>query len=274
MTTHFHRIASAILLIFCIVTSTFATSKGTNSKVNSTEQPSKKTEIIAHRGFWKAEGAAQNSRASLRKALELGIYGSETDVWLTTDGQLMVNHDKTFDGVEIMSSTTKQCKKLVLKNGEKMPTLKDLLKIVKKSDSRTKLIIEIKGHGDDALDRRAATETVRLVKKMSMEDRVEYISFSDVACEQIIADDPDAKVAALSGNKNPALRHTKKYTGLDYHINTFRSHPDWIKEAQSLGMTVNVWTVNAEKDLKEMAEMGVDYITTDEPLAAKELLGE
>ena len=39
-----------------------------------------KTGIIAHRGYWKTEGSAQNSIASLTKAQQLGIYGSEFDV--------------------------------------------------------------------------------------------------------------------------------------------------------------------------------------------------
>ena len=38
------------------------------------------TQVIAHRGYWKAEGSAQNSLASLRKAAEAKVYGSEFDV--------------------------------------------------------------------------------------------------------------------------------------------------------------------------------------------------
>lgn len=31
------------------------------------------------------------------------------------------------------------------------------------------------------------------------------------------------------------------------------------------GMTVNCWTVNKESDISEMADIGVDMITTDHP---------
>jgi len=265
------QLVSAFVLTLCAAATSVAAQNTTVDGATATQQPAKKAAVIAHRGYWKTDGSAQNSRTSLRKALALGIYGSETDVWLTTDGQLMVNHDRTFNGVEIKSSTAKECKKLVLKNGEKMPTLKDLLKILKKSKSQTKLIIEIKGHGDAALDKKAASAAVQLVKKMRLEDRVEYISFSDVACEQIIADDPNAKVAALTGDKDPSQRSAKKYTGLDYNIKVFRTHPDWVGEAKRLGMTVNVWTVNNEKDMLEMTRLGVDYITTDEPETAMNL---
>ena len=38
------------------------------------------TQVIAHRGFWKTEGSAQNSIAALEKAAEENLYGSEFDV--------------------------------------------------------------------------------------------------------------------------------------------------------------------------------------------------
>ena len=44
------------------------------------------TQVIAHRGFWKTEGSAQNSITALKKAAEAKVYGSEFDVQLTADG--------------------------------------------------------------------------------------------------------------------------------------------------------------------------------------------
>ncbi|MBP3533394.1 MAG: glycerophosphodiester phosphodiesterase, partial [Alistipes sp.] len=51
-------------------------------------------------------------------------------------------------------------------------------------------------------------------------------------------------------------------------------NPKWIKRAHKLGMTVNVWTVNKEEDLRWVIENGVDYITTDNPVLAKKLIAE
>ena len=61
-------------------------------------------EVIAHRGFWTTDGSAQNSLAALVKADSIHCYGSEFDVWLTTDNQLVVNHDATFKGVTMQSA--------------------------------------------------------------------------------------------------------------------------------------------------------------------------
>ena len=54
------------------------------------------TQVIAHRGFWKTEGSAQNSITALEKAAEEKLYGSEFDVQVTLDGKLIVNHDSKF----------------------------------------------------------------------------------------------------------------------------------------------------------------------------------
>ncbi len=228
-------------------------------------------EVIAHRGFWKADGAVQNSRAALKAAVDHNLYGSEIDIWITIDGHLMVNHDPSYDGVTIKEATYDQCKEITLGNGEKMPQLQDMLDIVKASDNRTKLIIEVKGHGKESLDKAAATAAVNAVREARLQDKVEYISFSDDACRQIIADDPEAKVAYLTGGVSPATLHSSGYTGIDYHMTEIRNNPQWVKEAHDLGMTVNVWTVTSETDITEMMNRGVDYITTDDPLTALDI---
>lgn len=229
------------------------------------------SKVIAHRGYWTTPGSAQNSRTSLQKALDLNIYGSEIDVWLTTDGKLMVNHDADFNGVVLEKASYKECKNLTLKNGEKMPQLKDLLKMMKKTKSKTKLIIEIKTHSTLEANKRAVQATVNAVKKYGIQDKVEYIAFSHDVCLELVRLDKQAKVAYLSGNKTPAQLHQEGITGIDYHIGALRKHPEWIKEAHDLGMTVNVWTVSDKAGIEEMNKAGVDYITTNEPVLAIEL---
>ena len=57
-----------------------------------------------------------------------------------------------------------------------------------------------------------------------------------------------------------------------YHKAIVGVRKDWIRKAHELGMTVNVWTVNKDSLIVRMGELGVDFITTDEPLRAIELL--
>ena len=52
------------------------------------------------------------------------------------------------------------------------------------------------------------------------------------------------------------------------------AHPEWVKDAHDLGMSVNVWTVNKEEDIRAMIDCGVDCITTNEPELVRQILGE
>ena len=101
-------------------------------------------EVIAHRGFWTTDGSAQNSLAALVKADSIHCYGSEFDVWLTTDNQLVVNHDATFKGVTMQDATAKVCTAVQLDNGEQLPTLQQYLD--KAKSLKTRLILELKAH--------------------------------------------------------------------------------------------------------------------------------
>jgi glycerophosphoryl diester phosphodiesterase len=49
-------------------------------------------------------------------------------------------------------------------------------------------------------------------------------------------------------------------------------HRNWYKKARRKGMSVNAWTVNKEKDMMKMLDLGVDMLTTDNPLDARALM--
>ena len=83
---------------------------------------SAQTRVIAHRGFWKTQGSAQNSITSLLKADSIGCYGSEFDVWLTKDNGLVVSHDGIIQGHKVEESTLKELTGLWLANGECVPS--------------------------------------------------------------------------------------------------------------------------------------------------------
>ena len=53
-------------------------------------------QVIAHRGYWKTAGSAQNSITALQKADSIHCYGSEFDVWLAKDNKLVVNLDPVY----------------------------------------------------------------------------------------------------------------------------------------------------------------------------------
>ena len=111
-----------------------------------------------------------------------------------------------------------------------------------------------------------------MVNAMNMTDQVEYIAFSLDVCKKILELQPNAIVAYLEGDLPPQTLHNLDIKGIDYKLSELRKHKDWITQAKNLGMSVNVWTVNSESDLREVINDGVDYITTDQPILATQLI--
>lgn len=232
------------------------------------------TKVIAHRGFWDTENSAQNSITALEKAQNLKIYGSEFDVQTTADGILVVNHDDTIGGMVIEDIIFDKLKDIKLNNGEKIPTLEQYL-IAGQKDKNTQLILEIKPHKTKENEDRTVSSTINLVKKYNMEDQVEYISFSLNVCKELIRLSPKSQIAYLRSDLPPKKLKDMGFTGLDYHYKVLLDmKPEWLAEAKSLGLSVNVWTVNDVETMKKLIEKKVDFITTDKPEKLKGLLIE
>ena len=232
-------------------------------------------QVIAHRGFWTKGNVSQNSRASLRQAFEDNYFGSETDVWITQDDSLVVNHDATLNNVRLDASTYEQVKDLKLGNGESIPRLREFLLMLKSATTQTKLIIEIKTHSSAARNMAAATQTVNLVKSLGLENHVEYIAFNYGICKKIIELDPHAVVGYLcssaSSVKTPQELHQDGISGLAYTLDIMNSYPDFLSQAQALGITTKVWTVDATDKIINTHNSGYDEIITNYPADAQRI---
>lgn len=228
--------------------------------------------VVAHRGYWKTAGSAQNSIRALVKADSIGCYGSEFDVWLTADNKLVVNHDNSIGGFVIETSKASDVLRQKLSNGENVPTLDAYLAAAKKL--KTRLVFELKPHKDKAHELKAVKMVLARVKKFGLEDRVDYITFSRNAfvafCRQVPKGTP---VYYLNGDLSPEDIKKLGGAGADYHIDVFRKqHPDWIKKLHDLGLKVNIWTVNKPADLQWCIDNGADFITTNEPELLQKML--
>lgn len=229
------------------------------------------TQVIAHRGYWKTSGSAQNSITALLKADSIHCYGSEFDVWLAADGQLVVNHDPVFQTQSMEASPSTLLTTLKLDNGERLPTLAKYLRTAK--TLHTRLILELKAHSTPERETEAIEEIVDLVKQFGLEKRMEYITFSLHATKEFIRLAPaGTPVFNLDGKLAPKELKEMGCAGPDYHLSVFRKHPEWIKECHDLGLKVNAWTVNDSKDMKWLIDNNVDFITTNEPVILQEIL--
>lgn len=227
--------------------------------------------VIAHRGYWDTPGSAQNSLRALAKADSVGCFASEFDVWMTSDGVLVVNHDADINGVHIETSPAKKVLAEKLSNGENVPTLDSYLQLAAKQPSR--IVLELKTHDSRKNERKAIKDIVAMVKKYGLEDKTDYITFSKYGFQDLIKYTPKGTaVYYLSGDYIPWQVKEMGGAGIDYSLKAMKKHPEWVKMSHDLGMEVNVWTVNEPEDMQWCIDHGVDYITTNAPELLQEIL--
>ena len=236
-----------------------------------------KTGIVAHRGFWNCEeaGYAKNSVAALRCAQEAGFWGSEFDVNMTSDGELIVYHDSDVEGRKIEEYPYSEFKDFKIANGETIPTIDQYLEQGKKYPE-TMLVYELKPHSCSEVEDRFVEITYKKLEEHGLMDpeRVMFISFSLHICEKIAKEHPEFTVQFLGSGKNPEELAKMGINGVDYNHMVFTLYKKWYRLARKNGMSVNAWTVNKDGDIKRMLKLGVDQLTTDNPLETREIMKE
>ena len=241
----------------------------------------KAPKIIAHRGFHASEGAARNSLNALKAAQEAGYWGSECDLQLTKDGEVLVIHGPNHPGtkgakskVNIHKSTKEQVQAILLESGETVPTLDEYLQQMTTSNA-TKLIIEIKDQPTPQLETEIVEKTLAAVAKYGLENEVEYIAFRFWVCRELARLAPKGtKIAYLNGDYSPQYCKSFGCAGIDYRYSILKKQKNWIKQAHKLGMYVNAWTENKDEDIRWCIKNGVDFITTDDPVLVQNIINE
>ena len=244
----------------------------------------KKPGIVAHRGFHQFETSAENSVSSMQLAVKQGFEGTEFDVQLTGDDVAIVFHDANMQGHVICDTPYDTLQKLpafTLRSGETVPTMDEFLaacsqalKEQRLSKKHTRLFFEVKPQASTIQRYHLIGQIIEAIGKYQLHDDIFFISFDLDACVMLAHLLPDIPVAYLEGDLSPTTLKEMGVTDVDYHYTKFEKHPEWVKEAHDLGMTVNVWTVNAPEKAKEMRSLGVDYITTDYPMDMRTWLSE
>lgn len=210
--------------------------------------------VIAHRGCWSGDSLPQNSLAAFRKALNQNIYGTEFDVRQTLDGQLVINHDATFNGKEISQTRYADLCRSTLPNGETIPLLEDFIKTYCATNTNVLMVVELKSCSVDKL--------LTLLSQYEVLSHVLFISFSKSLCNQLVQKGYGTITSYLGGTLSPQSTQNAGYGGIDYTHSVFQEHPEWITEAQGLGLKVIVWTINNPDLVSDYIAKGV-VVTTD-----------
>ena len=236
-----------------------------------------KTAVVAHRGFWNCEAAgfAENSIASLKAAQDNGFWGSEFDVHITTDNVILVFHNDEIDGARIDTCEAAAFAEHRLANGEKIPTLDEYLTQGEKSD-KTVLVLELKPEITIEREDALVDLSIEALRAHNLLDpkRVIFISFSKYICDRIAAEYPEFINQYLEGDFSPEELAEYGINGFDYYEKTVLKDSTIVERAHALGMSTNAWTVNKPEEMQKFIDLGIDAITTNEPLVLRDLLGE
>ncbi|MBR5653768.1 MAG: glycerophosphodiester phosphodiesterase [Prevotella sp.] len=248
-------------LFMCFLLSCSLSNQGLEEEELSIVIPSKEkcneaSMIIAHQGAWKAAGYPPNSLSAFKAALFLDIYGSECDVRQTKDGCLVVCHDETYNGMTIADNDYATLSGHFSFNREPLPLLEDFLLALSQDKGKVRLVLDLKMCG--------VAKLLNLICSYGVLDRVDFVSGNGTICTKLIKYGLGYKTLFLGGGMSPENAKKIGYGGIDYKKDVFLSHPNWINEAQALGLKVWVWTVNDVATIQKYIEQGV-YVTTDKP---------
>ena len=72
-------------------------------------------------------------------------------------------------------------------------------------------------------------------------------------------------MAEALGGVGPVAARVAALGGQDLGIEKTLLSPEAVAAARAAGLTVGVWTVNEEAELRQALAAGVDYVTSDRP---------
>jgi glycerophosphoryl diester phosphodiesterase len=224
--------------------------------------------VVAHRG-----GAAlgpENSLVLFEKAAAMGVDAIELDIHQSVDGHLMVIHDIS---LERTHGVSERVDRLTMRELVKIgvPTLQQ---VIDKVEGRCVLVVEVK-HPKKGRHSGIERRLVQLLKQNDLLESSLVISFDAVTMQRLHELEPDLKTGFLFRLPQASLIDIKSKLGVKYVCPHFLlATPGLIKEAHSLGLKVNTWTVNDESVMKSLTRSDCDAITTDHPDLLKASLQE
>lgn len=238
-----------------------------------------KTKIWAHRGA--SAYAPENTLEAFQLAVEQFADGIELDVQLSADGELVVVHDEKLERVSngkgfVKDHTLKELKSLDFSKTHPeygmvtIPTLEEVYDLIKP----TELIINVELKTGIFEYEGIEKKCVKLENKMRMNGRILYSSFNHCSMIRMKRLNEYCKTAFLySDGWIDVADYAKKWEVDAIHpvfYNIFT--PKLLDKCNEYGIDINVWTVDDEKYIKQMADCGVNAMITNKPHFARSVL--
>jgi len=230
-------------------------------------------QVIAHRGA--SFAAPENSLAAIDLAVHEGADWIEIDVQLTSDGEVVVIHDKDLmrvanQDVKVGETTVHDLKQIDVGSwfdktfaNERIATLDEVLDLCR---DRAKVNIELKyASADGALEAAVA----KTVDRNGMSQQIVVMSLDQAAVNRMKSLRPKWRVGLLM---TVSVTKTKNIPADFLAVNAAFVSRSFILTAHNNGKEVFVWTVNDTATMSTMISRGVDGLITDKPALAKSVL--
>ncbi|MBI4840441.1 MAG: glycerophosphodiester phosphodiesterase [candidate division NC10 bacterium] len=260
-------------------------SQGTGVAATPTEKTPRPLEIHAHRGG--AGLAPENTLAAFRKGMEWGADALEMDLHVTRDGEVVVIHDERLDRStdgrgNVADLTLAEVRRWDAGvkfspafRGERIPTLREVLELVKASgNTRIRLDLELKyapdrpGQPEDFEER-----VLELLRQIGFVERVNVISFHHPSLFKMKALEPKVRTGLLAGGQQAPLDPValvRQYQADYYSPSVRHVTAGVVAIVHRAGVPIVPWTVNEEAEMRRLIGLGIgtlagDAIVTDYP---------
>ncbi len=235
--------------------------------------------LIAHRGA--SNIAPENTLSAFRKAIELKADFIEFDVFKSKDGELVVTHDHELSRLTGYSGftedlTLEELKTLNFGEGEKIPTLLDVIYLTK---GKIGLCVDI-------LSRNIEKKLVQLLEESDLVENTIISSFNFEELIKIQKLAPNFKFASIVPYKwndpkwsnwkvkKKAIDRTAKYNFSFIHPHLVLVDKQFIDYSHLQNLKVNVYTVDLKLAMKKLIKNGVDGIITNDIIALKDVINK
>jgi glycerophosphoryl diester phosphodiesterase len=243
-------------------------------------------EIIAHRGA--SFDAPENTLSAMKLAWEQNADAVELDLWLSRDGELIVFHDsdtKRFEPIarKIPSLTWRETQSLDVGSwkgaqfrNERIPTLESILATIPPG---RRAVLELKCGPE------IVPELQRVIAASGRSSsQLVIISFNfDALLESKKAFPGVPHLFLYDYKKEPSTGQLPKlqpliarakaarFEGLNLQFR-WPINPGFVSEVKAAGLKLFVWTVDDAAVARQLADAGVDGITTNRPQWLREQL--
>lgn len=228
--------------------------------------------VMAHRGG--RHGGPANSIDAIAHACDVGADSMELDVNETSDGVLLSTHDAVVKGMGWLTDQTFDGLLATDRDAWENRRLED---VVGYALSRgVSVYLDLKSITPTGLKHVVSTwpdevEDRQIILASARGDVVSWIGENlPSAAASFLYYDPLLDLRSLASYQSPVYVHPC----FDHMPDPFRfMNAEYVARARSLGFDLVSWSENHPERIAHLAELGFDFICTDEPELARSVAG-